>query len=468
VHSPPEPKVREVASHIYANDHQNLSSASDSLYIAPIGAPHDDPGRPCTDNSSDDLASATLAVAEGHRVPRQLPSGASDGSRLSLLGPHRVPLQPSSSGSTDLPAGRGNKRKTLLLDAIRVWESLHEWLLDKSLARSVGNPTPADAERIARGTATERVGIEFSRPLFDHLAELGLVDPDVYRLKDEAVGGVVHVEPDIRLVDHFRNALGTLWRDRSTTRRAVRPPIDDPRDYADLCKTTSWMRHDVRASAKGEQPKGRRHKPKKPGPYCFWVYDPDTARLSVESDPQSGYPRSLDLSKPSGRRKPSERCRPSKNVTLFIEWLCKVHALKVEKCPTDKAFTTGRDAMEGLMYGEFYHFIDRGSPKSGAPLRERAQRVVRPVAGDDSETIIADLGPDQSAIDRTLPNEIKKKIRNFVRDVNRYVKRVFNDESAVLLYGLRDKNLKIIPGERAAEREADWGVNVLIVKKWWA
>ena len=120
------------------------------------------------------------------------------------------------------------------------------------------------------------------------------------------------------------------------------------------------------------------------------------------------------------------------------------------------------------MSEDFYPYVDLQSLKSGAPLRERAQRPARRFGSDESETIIADLGPDQSAIDRTLPNEIKKKIRNFVRDVNRYVKRVFNDESAVLLYGLRDKNLKIIPGERAAEREADWGVNVLIVKKWWA
>jgi len=123
--------------------------------------------------------------------------------------------------------------------------------------------------------------------------------------------------------------------------------------------------------------------------------------------------------------------------------------------------------MEGLMSKDFYPYIERQSLQSGAPLRERTQRPARRFAGDESETIIADLGPDQSAIDRTLPNEIKKKIRNFVKDVNRYIKRVFKDESAVLLYGLRDRNLRIIPGVRALERDADYGVNVLILKRWW-
>ncbi len=455
MHSPPEPKVREVASHIYANAHQNLSSASDSLYIAPIGATHDDPGRPCPDNSSDDLASATQAVAEGHRVPRQLPSGASDGSRLSLLGPHGVPLQPSSSGSTDLPAGRGNKRQTLLLDAIRVWESLHEWLLDKSLASGEGKLSPAAAMRIARGTETERLGIVFSCPLFDELTKLDMVDPDVYRVKARVDGDVVSVAPDIRLVDDFGNTLITLWRDGSTPRGTVRPPIDDPRDYDDLYRATGWMRQAVRASATAEPPRAKKPKPGKPGPYAYLVYDPDATNMSVRGDPHESYPRSFDL-----RKAP-------KRVGRFIEWLCVAHAQDCDEPPADESFTEGRDVMEGLMSEDFYPYIDLQSLKSGAPLRERAQRPARRFAGDESETIIADLGPDQSAIDRTLPNEIKKKIRNFVKDVNRYIKRVFKDESAVLLYGLRDRNLRIIPGVRALERDADYGVNVLILKRWW-
>jgi len=121
--------------------------------------------------------------------------------------------------------------------------------------------------------------------------------------------------------------------------------------------------------------------------------------------------------------------------------------------------------MEGVMRDELYHFLE----SKEIACDKRGRRRV-PEASDNGDhlpeqELVASIGPDDSVIDHALPNALHKKYDNLIKDVNRYIREQFGDTSVVLLYSLKNRNRTVLPGKRAQEREADYGINIPILGK---